>query len=821
MGWPHVFGRHRLAWALLYDSALHDQGLDASARPAALPVSRMSAVPTSGEPQSPAVQQSIAEISRTLDALRERLRRLESGDSGSAPEPPAGADAVLPVDPEALAGVQEILAVPSSGVAPSEVFGRAMDRAARLLDADRAMLFVVNPERTLLVPLAARGFRRDDLGGLAIPPGEGVVGRAFLEGRPLVYTRGPESAPRDPFIARFPVRDALAVPVRADGDVGGVLFAGRRGRGVPFNAEDTVLLLVIADRVATAFAHQRLADRAADHLARLRELQVFSGQAVVGRDLADTLVRACEVGGRLLDVRVAALALTEGETRLRLAAASGLPQEGAAGWAADMRTGLAGEMAAAQQPVACRDVREREGAVEEFLVTLGLRGCLLVPLRMHDRTVGALYLADSRPRDFSADEVGAAQVLACLAALAVENERLYGDVRAALDSVKAAQERLVQSEKARALGGMAGGIAHEFNNILAIILGKTQLLLVRSTDETVREGLGHVEEAAWRAADIIRRLQGFAATRVEDSNGPIDLNALVHDAVTLTRGVWKDEAEARGVRIEVTTDLEDAPAVRGNAAELREAVTNLVLNAIDAMPRGGQLGLSTRPRDGGVELTVTDTGEGMSEEVRRRIFEPFFSTRSPLRTGLGLSVVHGIVGRHRGRVEVASEERRGTTVRVWLPAAGAPPPAVAAGATARVAGTGGREAPARPTGPARILVLEDEPQIREMLVDSLGRAGHRVESAADGLAGLARFQGGEFDVVLTDLSLPERSGLDVARAVKRMRPQTPVVLITGWGHLLDPTLLAESGVDLTLVKPFRLERVLSILDDALRLRRPA
>ena len=398
----------------------------------------------------------------------------------------------------------------------------------------------------------------------------------------------------------------------------------------------------------------------------------------------------------------------------------------------------------------------------------------------------------------------------------MENERLYGDVRAALDTVKAAQERLVQTEKARALGGMAGGIAHEFNNILAIILGKTQLLLARSADETVREGLGHVEEAAWRAADIIRRLQGFAATRLDDSNGPIDVNALVHDAVTLTRGLWKDEAEARGVRIEVTTDLEDAPAVRGNAAELREVVTNLVLNAIDAMPRGGQLGLSTRPRDGGVELTVTDTGEGMSEEVRRRIFEPFFSTRSPLRTGLGLSVVHGIVSRHRGRIEVTSEEGRGTTVRVWLPAARRRPPPRRAGPRAE---TAVREAPARPSGPARILVLEDEPQIREMLVDALRRAGHRVEFAADGLAGLARFQGGEFDVVLTDLSLPERSGLDVARAVKRMRAGTPVVLITGWGHLLDPTLLAESGVDLTLVKPFRLERVLSILDDALRLRR--
>ena len=777
----------------------------------------MTDVSAAGEPQPPVVEESIAEISRTLDALRERLQRLESAETGPAREPGGDVDSALPVDPRALAGIQEILGVPSSGFAPSEVFGLAMDRAARLLDADRAMLFVVDPERSVLVPVAARGFRRDDLGGLAIAPGEGVVGRAFLEGRALVYTRPPESAPRDPFIARFPVRDALVVPVRADAQVAGVLFAGRRGRGVPFTAEDTVLLLVIADRVATAFAHQRLVERAADHLARLREVQVFSGQAVVGRDLADTLARACEVGRRLVGASVAVLALTDDGTTLRLAAAAGLSQESAAGWTADMRTGLAGEMAAAQRPVACRDARDREGAIEEFLAP-GFRGCLLVPLRIHERTVGALYLADTRPRDFSADEVEAVQVLACLAALAVENERLYGDVRSALDAVKTTQERLVQSEKVRALGGMAAGIAHEFNNILAIILGKTQLLLARSSDDTVREGLGHVEEAAWRAADIIRRLQGFAATRLDDSNGPIDVNALVHDAVTLTRGLWKDEAEARGARVEVTTDLEDVPAVRGNAAELREAFTSLVLNAIDAMPRGGHLELSTRPREEGVELTVTDSGEGMSDEVRRRIFEPFFSTRSPLRTGLGLSVVHGIVSRHRGRIEVASQEGRGTTMRLWLPAAGAAPPA----ASARVvAGGGARAAAARATGPARILILEDEPQIREMLVDALGRAGHRVESAADGLAGLARFQGGEFDVVLTDLSLPERSGLDVARAVKRMRPGTPVVLITGWGHLLDPSLLAGAGVDLTLVKPFRLERVLSILDDALRLRRPA
>ena len=779
----------------------------------------MSADPPQGQAPPAAVHESISEIGRALESLRERIRRLEAGEAVPAREADPSGDSIVAVDGKALAGMQEILAVPASGLAPAEVFGLAMDRATRLLDADRAMLFVVDPERSALVPTAARGFRRDDLGGLAIPAGEGVIGRAFAEGRALHYQRLAETTPRDPFVSRFPVRDALVVPVRVESQVAGVLFVGRRGRGVPFTSEDTVLLLVIADRVAAAFAHQRLADRAADHLSRLRELQDFSGQAVVGRDLADVLARACEVGSRLLDVRVAALGLLEGESRLRLAAASGLPQEGAARWSADFTTGLAREAHASGRPAVARDLRERGG--EEGLAALGLRACLVVPLVIHERTLGALFLADPRPRDFAPDAVEAAQVLATLAGLAVENERLYGDVREALDAIKTAQDRLVQTEKARALGGMAGGIAHEFNNILAIILGKTQLLLARAADDTVREGLGHVEEAAWRAADIVRRLQGFAATRLDDTNGPIDVNTLVHDAVTLTRGLWKDEAEARGVRIEVTLDLEDTRAVRGNAAELREAVTNLVLNAIDAMAHGGQLSLATRPREGGVELTVADTGEGMSPEVRARIFEPFFSTRSPLRTGLGLSVVHGIVTRHQGRVDVESEVDRGTRVRVWLPGIDA---ARAAAASEQEEARPHPPAPppaAPAPSPARVLVLEDEQQIRQMLVDALLRAGHQVESAADGLAGLARFQGGEFDVVLTDLSLPERSGLDVARAVKRMRPRTPVVLITGWGHLLDPSLLAQSGVDLTLVKPFRLERVLSILEDALRLRRPA
>jgi CheY-like chemotaxis protein len=176
-------------------------------------------------------------------------------------------------------------------------------------------------------------------------------------------------------------------------------------------------------------------------------------------------------------------------------------------------------------------------------------------------------------------------------------------------------------------------------------------------------------------------------------------------------------------------------------------------------------------------------------------------------------VVHGVVDRHRGSVRVRSEPGGGTTVTLWLPAAHGhamePKPLVPEAA---------REQESDRTAPASILVLEDEEQIRSMLVDALSEAGYRVESATDGLTGLAHFQGGEFDVVLTDLSLPECSGLDVARVVKGLRPETPVVLITGWGHLLDPLRLRESGVDLMLVKPFRIERVTSIVADALRLR---
>ncbi len=807
----------------------------------------------------PALRASLAELSQTLEALRERLTRLERGEGGGPPPRGDGGD------DHALSLFQEILSIPAAGLPPGELYALAMDRAARLLSADRTMLFVAETSSGRLVPRSARGFRRDDLEAVSLLPGEGLVGRVFREKRVLVYDPAAGAEEADPFIDRFPVREAIAVPVRAEGEVTGVLYAGRRALGAPFSTNDILLLLLLADRVGSGLVHQGLLERRGSHLAHLKELGAFAEETLIGRGLKQVLTRVCEAGCRLAGARAAAVALLSGDRQLELAAACGLP-ESTASWRLSARDGLTGELFAIQGPVACRDIQSRRGPENSFLGDGGFHACLGVPLRLGGRALGALYLADTEVKDFSTEEIEAAQVLASLAAVAVENSRVHGELRTAFEQTVAAHEGLVQSEKARALGEMAAGISREFNNIFAIILGKAQLLLARTHDDPLREGLGMLEEAAWRGADIVHRLLGLAATTSEDTVSPVDMTALVQDAVGLTQSRWKDEPHGRGAPIEMATDLQPAPPVAASPTALREAVMNLILNAVDAMPRGGRLGIQIRPSRGGVEIRVTDTGEGIPDDAKPRIFDAFFTTRAPLRMGLGLAVVHAIVTRYRGVIAVETGAS-GTTVRVWLPGAGPAPPALPAmghgpatmpepvtipePAPALVPPLVPPEAETRAAPPeprvaaeppprldtvaletvtpevvrkdppvASILVLEEEAQIRSTLVDALTEAGYRVEASAEAPDGLAKLKRGGFDLVLTDLSLPDRSGLQVARSVKRLSPQTAVVLITGWGHLLDHDRLRENGVDLMLVKPFRLDRVLSVVGDALRLRAP-
>jgi CheY-like chemotaxis protein len=283
----------------------------------------------------------------------------------------------------------------------------------------------------------------------------------------------------------------------------------------------------------------------------------------------------------------------------------------------------------------------------------------------------------------------------------------------------------------------------------------------------------------------------------------VDLNQIVQQVLETTESIWRQDSRRRGVEIEVETDLtEGLPAVAGDPAELREAFTNLVLNAADAMPEGGTLTLRTGTSDGQVRVEVRDTGTGIPEHIREKIFDPFFTTKGPKGTGLGLSMAYGILQRHNGRITVESEEGRGTIFRLLFPAT-TPDPLVEA-----------PRPPAAPAGsavPLHCLVVDDEEEVGEVVADILTTAGHTAVMARSGQEGVDRFRAERFDVVFTDLAMPGMTGWQVARAVKDRAPEVPVVMMSGFGVEVAPEDLHTHGVDLVMPKPLQIQDVLRAL----------
>jgi CheY-like chemotaxis protein/anti-sigma regulatory factor (Ser/Thr protein kinase) len=315
------------------------------------------------------------------------------------------------------------------------------------------------------------------------------------------------------------------------------------------------------------------------------------------------------------------------------------------------------------------------------------------------------------------------------------------------------------------------------------------------------EHLKQQERAALDAAETVRRIREATRQRGMEPFAAVAINEMVTDVLDVTRPRWKHEPQARGVIITLRTDLGAVPSVSGREAELREALTNLLFNAVDALPRGGTITITTRATRAAegelVEVTVSDTGIGMPETVRSRLFEPFFTTKGVRGTGLGLSMVQGIVRRHGGTIDVASAPGEGTAVTVRLPATmasadPAPPPAAL---------------PPLPSS-LRVLVIDDVPTIAETLALILRAMGHEAEAVVSGEEGLARIETGGFDLVITDLNMPGMSGWEVASIVKERWPRLPVILITGWEEMVQDEQMVSSGVDLILPKPFTNEQLL-------------
>ncbi len=362
----------------------------------------------------------------------------------------------------------------------------------------------------------------------------------------------------------------------------------------------------------------------------------------------------------------------------------------------------------------------------------------------------------------------------------------------------------MDQERLRALGQMASGIAHDINNAISPIGLYTESLLETEPNlsSKARDYLSTIQHAIEDVAQTVARMKEFYRQReTQLILHPVALNPLIEQVVNLSRARWNDMPQQRGLTVELARELDpNLPNIMGVESEIREALINLIFNAVDAMPEGGRLTLRTRVVADHVHAEVSDTGVGMNEETRRRCLEPFFTTKGERGTGLGLAMVYGTVRRHNADIELDSAVGKGTTVRLIFPVARAQ--AVAAPALSA------------PTMPARtrILLVDDDPLLIKSLRDTLETDGHVVTAATGGQAGIDTFlaaleKGQPYAVVISDLGMPNVDGRKVSKAIKEASPETPIILLTGWGQRLQIEGDIPPNVDRVLSKPPKLREL--------------
>jgi len=381
----------------------------------------------------------------------------------------------------------------------------------------------------------------------------------------------------------------------------------------------------------------------------------------------------------------------------------------------------------------------------------------------------------------------------------LENARLFNESKQAYKELKATQEHVIQTEKLRALGVMTSGIAHDFNNVLTTILGRAQLTIDKTKNEKVKHNLEIIEQASLDGASIVRRLQDFARVRTDQSLNVINVNELIESSLEMIKPCLDEACETNNSNIEVIFTKNIVSPIKGNAADLREALVNILVNAIEAMTYGGQLTIATNQRNGWVVISISDTGIGMSEKVRKRVFDPFFTTKGLNGLGMGLSTTYSVIKRHMGQIRVSSEPGRGSTFIIKIP--------VIRGYEDELT----QKSYSTSTKKATILVIDDDGGSRDVLKDILGQAGHTVDTALNGKMGLYLSSQKHYDVVIVDIGMPDISGRVIASTIKTNSPQTQIVLVTGWGIQLTKEELRELGVSSIIAKPFQKNDVLNML----------
>jgi signal transduction histidine kinase/ActR/RegA family two-component response regulator/uncharacterized membrane protein affecting hemolysin expression len=456
------------------------------------------------------------------------------------------------------------------------------------------------------------------------------------------------------------------------------------------------------------------------------------------------------------------------------------------------------------------DTRELAFAFPQRFARAGLCSLVIAPLHVEASVFGVFVAARRAPDAFSSGDCEFLMQLSGHVALASHQARLHGALRQAYDDLRKSQHTVMQQERLRALGQMASGIAHDINNAISPISLYTDSLLEREPNltEKGRAALTVIQRAIDGVAGTVARMREFYRQREPEMTlALVELNQVARQLIELTRAKWFDLPQQRGISIEMRTELsESLPGIMGAEGEIRDALTNLIFNAVDAMPAGGVLTIRTfeRPGSGDTQLVVievTDTGVGMDEETRRRCLEPFFTTKGERGTGLGLPMVYGMIQRHSAEFDIESEVGRGTTMRVTFPAYTQPllanPRAIDAHA---------------PVRRLRVLLIDDDPIIIKALEDALAGDGHVTIAANGGQGGLDAFAAAlasphPFDLVVTDLGMPTIDGRRVAEGIKSLSSRTPIIMLTGWGSRMIAEKETPAHVDRVLGKPPKLQEL--------------
>lgn len=433
------------------------------------------------------------------------------------------------------------------------------------------------------------------------------------------------------------------------------------------------------------------------------------------------------------------------------------------------------------------------------ITSLSLRSILCVPMLRGDTLFGVLY-ADSASAAGSFDSVDqeVLSLFAEQAAAALETHRLVADVQNSMAELRAMQERLVRGERLRTMGELSSGVAHEFNNLLTSILARVQLISLEPVSAELKHDLDLIEKACLDAAEVVRRLQSFTRREREEDFTPVNMREICNDAVEFLRPLWSTRRRHGREPLTVKLRTDENLPIMGNAVELREVVTNLLKNSLDALADGGHIDIEARQIPGGVVLRVEDDGPGIPEDVRARVFDPFFTTKGERGTGLGLCLSQQIVERHGGEMALWSEVGEGTRFTIELPLASERP---SANDTAAVSAQ-----------PLKVLVVDDDDNVRLPLCRYLERSGYELESAADGEAGLKAVRSERPDVVISDVAMPGMNGIELCSRIQKEIPDVPVILMSGWASGTDPSRARRAGAAALLKKPFALQQV----EEALR-----